>query len=120
MSKIVSPYPPLNDADIEIPRGARWWRLLLEPNGDDIIMVTRTDADDESDPTWVEWEFFDGDNTILDAGMDKPTMKFVMSVNGLNRYLDVLSVDPPTKCPRWRAISFPTGAYGSLAIQVLP
>lgn len=106
MSKIVSPYPPLLDQDGQItpPAGASWWRFRLQENEDHNIMMVETDARDGVTATWVSWEFFDGENAVIDTGFDRPTKA---RVNGDRRYIDVLYEGRPTPSPHWWQITVP-------------
>lgn len=109
MSKIVSPYPPLlpND-DYTPPIDAQWWRFRLQPNDDGYTMVIETDArdGDMDSATWAAWEFFDGENTIIDAGLDRP-LPVVITYRDSGGWIDVLHVGPPTPSPRWEKLAIP-------------
>lgn len=114
MSTIVSPYPVLlNDINRPAPKEAQWWRFRLIPNEENNLALFRTDANDESDwstATWFSWEFFDGESTILDAGMDAPNVfRAVMTSRPLcvETLLDLLCVGRPTPSPHWEALTEP-------------
>ncbi len=118
MSTLVSSYPPLlNDPDYtpDIPTNAQWWRLRLQPNADGHYYVRRIDTrdDDWENAQWVSWEFFDGETTYLDAGLDKPNVYGVHIGEDrpypsvLKVWMDLLCVGPPTPCPRWEALTKP-------------
>lgn len=109
MSKIVSPYPPIFDIDLIVTEpGTGWWELRLYPNENGDCYTTKTDAKDNdiTTATWYEFEFFDGYNTIIDTGFDKPTRAYIDSGrrNPDQTWIAVLSVDPPTPAPGWKKV----------------
>jgi hypothetical protein len=106
MSKIVSPYPPLPpNHDYRPPEGAQWWRFFLRPNDDGHLMMCETNGtEDLSEATWASWEFYDGEDTILDAGLDRPTPMLISS--RLRPHIDILHVGPPTPSPHWEKLTF--------------
>lgn len=106
MSKIVSPYPPHIRQDYSPPPGAAWWRFRLRPNADGRTMLMETDARG-SVITWCSWEFFDGENVIIDTGFDHPVPVVVDYTRG--GFIDVLHVGPPTPSPFWEQL--PTAAW---------
>lgn len=111
MSRVVSPHPPpLTNINNPTPIDARWWRLHLTPNAEGQYMFCRTDATDATPATWMEWEFFDGHDTILDAGMDQTNVyQAVLTSKPLcvGAILDLLCVEQPTPSPEWRPITKP-------------
>lgn len=115
MSRIVSPHPPpLNNINNPTTIDARWWRLHLTPNDEANYMVFRTNATDDTPATWMEWEFFDGHHTVLDAGMDKPNVYRAVLTSAplcVGVILDLLCVDQPTPSPDWDAITKPGNHY---------
>lgn len=103
MSKIVTPYPPTPFNPLRLPATARWWRLELPPRPDGTTLWFESNAtgDDLSTATWMSIEFFDGHDTILDAGLDRLT-PVRLSSPGIGRHvLDVLHVDAPTPAAGW-------------------
>jgi len=107
MSKIVSPYPVhMPGEDYTPPTGASWWRFRLRPNDDGNLMLMETDARDVSqmaNATWASWEFFDGESTIIDTGLDR-VLPVVLTYRGAGGYIDVLHVGPPTPSPHWEQL----------------
>lgn len=108
MSKIVSPYPPMPlKEDYRPPDGARWWRFVLQRNEDGYSLIMECDAFDEtSRPTWCSWEFFDGENVIIDVGLDRPLPAVLTERLGFG-WIDVLSVDRPTPSRYWEKLPIP-------------
>jgi hypothetical protein len=101
-----------------------WWRLRLSSGPDGYLMVQRTD--NAENPTWWSIEFFDGEDTLVDAGLDRPAVdevriisrydddlncgdpwRTISMVTHVRIHLDVLAVAPPTPSPRWRPITMP-------------
>lgn len=106
MSKIVSPYPPHQiGADYRPHPEARWWRLKLEKNHDGNL-YTVTIGDNPDAPTWIEWEFFDGENAVIDTGFDKPSPVVLTDFN-FGARIDVLYVGAPTPNPGWQELQMP-------------
>lgn len=103
MSKVVSPHPPY-EGDITPAPNACWWRLRLPMNDDQLWSIARM----EPDQGWASFEFFDGHDTVIDTGFDKPT-KARMRYDGPfgAPLLDVLSDGPPTPSPEWRQLTKP-------------
>lgn len=109
MSKIVSPIPPLEKDDLIVPAEASWWRLQLPTNDDKILYYQRTDGS-LPDATWAEVEFFDGETTILDAGLDTPNVWGIVLQNfppSSRTWLELLCVGPPTPNPDWKPLTEP-------------
>lgn len=110
MSKIVSPYPvPMPGENYQPPVGAAWWRFQLRPNADDNVMFMETDAKSANgmaDATWASWEFFDGENAIIDTGLDR-ILPVVITYRGVRGWIDVLHVGPPTPSPDWQILPIP-------------
>jgi hypothetical protein len=127
MSKIVSPYPTLQRDPIVDPQ-ALWWRLKLQPNRDGNLVVMQMDPTADvfgggnREPQWVSWEIFDGYDTLIDAGLDKPTVAEIRLIDNrgsadvyhnhtfisrLEMWLDALHTEPPTPSDRWRALTSP-------------
>lgn len=102
---------------------ASWWRFQLVPNAEGNVGITRTNADDETGAgaTWSSFEFFDGYDTVIDTGLDRPTAKVRVTGRGTLRYIDVLHVGPPTPSPDWQVLTspgdhrHPDDAFGSAA-----
>ena len=123
MSKIIAPYPcSWYDEKRKPAHNAMWWRFRLLPNADNNLMIMQVDNPDQ--PTWMSWEFFDGETTIIDAGMDRPTVDQVQVTyhhdGGYSHYdnirslaplaigyIDILCVEQPTPSPYWRALTAP-------------
>lgn len=128
MSTIVAPYPLPPEGSI--PDAARWWRFELLPNVDGYSMMMRCDATDPDRPmdeqvTWMSWEFFDGFDTMIDAGLDKPSVyrmriidrphgaivwdspRCFTTVDRCDRYLDVVSIEAPSPSPEWLELTPP-------------
>lgn len=103
MSKIVSPYPAFT-GDAEPPAHASWWRFRLVRNSDGNVMLMETDGTGLAEATWCSWEFFDGHDTIIDAGFDRPTWVRVTYLD-VGGHVDVLHDGPPTPSPRWRQLT---------------
>lgn len=101
MSKIVSPYPPF-EGELTPAPNASWWRIDLPMNQDDYYLVTKI----PEDQSWVSYEFFDGCETVIDTGFDKPTKVRVHS-DWEDRFIDVLHVGPPTPSPLWKQLTEP-------------
>lgn len=108
MSTIYSPYPA-HEGETALPASASWWRFLLAPNAKGHVGITRTNADAETGTgaTWASFEFFDGHDTIIDTGLDRPTAKVRVVGRGTLRYIDVLHDGPPTPSPDWQALTSP-------------
>jgi hypothetical protein len=114
VSKVVSPYPVLlNDPDRDHKPDpmACWWRLRLVPNEHGHLMYVETDAKDGdmTTATWCSWEFYDGESTILDAGMDSIKVDGVRIVWRHHdiEFIDILCAGQPTPSPRWRQLTLP-------------
>lgn len=109
MSKIVTPYPPLlNNERVSAKPGYAWWRLPLRPNIDGHLAVVRHNAknDDLDTATWAEYEIFDGEDTIIDAGFDKPVGAVRVSYHiSRGDYVDILSEKVPSPSPQWRQLA---------------
>lgn len=106
MSTIVSPFP-VYEGDVTVAPGASWWRFRLTPTNDDgNFLMVRTDATDDAAPTWVSWEFFDGENCVIDTGLDRPT-KTRMEIRNENGWIDVLYEGPPTPSKGWVQLTKP-------------
>ncbi len=110
MSKIVSPIEPMDWRGMTFPTEAHWWRLRLSPNADGHLYVMTALPRDAPEDQWtaIEIEFFDGFNTIIDCGFEKPTRACLMSDDdgySFAEWVDVLSVDKPTPCDRWRPLT---------------
>jgi hypothetical protein len=107
VSKIISPYPAY-EGEVKLAANASWWRFRLIPNGDGNIMILQTDArgKDMTTATWCSWEFFDGENAVIDTGFDRPT-KVRMTQRGVGGYIDVLHKGPPSPSPRWKQLTSP-------------
>jgi hypothetical protein len=72
-------------------------------------MIMETDAKSASgtaDATWASWEFFDGENAIIDAGLDRIS-PVVITHRGVSGWIDVLHVGPPTPSPDWQQLHIP-------------
>lgn len=100
MTKLVSPYPPL-EYDPDFLPNACWWRYaVLNYNEDKFLYTVTTDGDIDSarDPTWIAWEWFDGLDKIIDAGMDTPTVAaiWLVYIEPID-YIDLLAEEKPTK-----------------------
>lgn len=112
MSKIVSPYPILVHDKLWLPTpGSKWWRLYLRTNSDGYYLMTRTDCKDGdmASASWVSWEFFDGEDTIIDLGFDRPVVPQIFHARDrFGPYLDVLHTEPPTPCRDWMEVHFTT------------
>jgi len=115
MSKIVSPYPPISYFSLHkgIPEEARWWRCLMSGRNwiGEIYVINLNGDDPPNDSTYYEIEWFDGLNTIIDAGLDRPTVFEVAFYSKgfgpmTREFIDVLAVDPPTAGP-WCALTDP-------------
>jgi hypothetical protein len=80
------------------PMEACWWRFRLQPNEDGHTIVERTNATDGDleTATWMSWEIFDGAETVIDTGFDKPTFVRVTYQPSGRHYADVLYVGPPS------------------------
>lgn len=117
VSRIVSPIPPVTyPKDWEPPPGAQWWRLDLADRRDQdgAVYVHRNNGGESGldAATWCEVEFFDGHDTVLDMGFDKPTVyqiKITTMYAGCRvAWMDLLCIDgPPTPCPDWQPICPP-------------
>lgn len=98
MGKLVSPYPPPDfDVDfiLDFMPNACWWRHgMIDLNEDGNYAVW--EMNDEQG--WITIEWFDGLNTILDLGMDKPNVcaMAVVCVEPIN-YIDVLAEVRPSE-----------------------
>lgn len=111
MSKVVTPYPIQTiRTDWRPPVGARWWRLWLLPNDDGTLYTMQLETrcgqpleQDLGNVIAVSWEFYDGENTLIDTGFDRITRARISGETQLA--LDVLHVDPPTPSPRWRPLT---------------
>lgn len=107
MSKIVSPYPsPLNEEVISAKPGHSWWRYRLRRMNDDgHLMIMKTN---EAAPTWVSVEFFDGFDTVIDAGFDKPigAVRFCYEYR-YGDWIDILSEKRPSPSPDWQQLGLP-------------
>lgn len=101
MSRVVSPYPPY-EGEINPAPDAQWWRMRLPENEDHNYAVTRY----EPDQGWMSLEFFDGFDTVIDTGFDKPT-KTWFHADSNRRQLDVLHAGPPTPSERWEPLTLP-------------
>lgn len=103
MSKIVSPYPPYK-GEVNPAPNAQWWRLRLTMNENKMYTVTTANPEQG----WLSLEFFDGCDTVIDTGFDKPTLAR-MDEDRCGAmcwpYLDVLFVGPPTPSPRWEPLT---------------
>jgi hypothetical protein len=108
MSKIVTPYPPpLAEELISAKPGHAWWRLPLRPNADGHVAVMVTNGDLDT-ATWSEYEIFDGEDTIIDAGFDKPIGALRVSYHTeRGDYIDILSETVPSPSPSWRQLTPP-------------
>jgi hypothetical protein len=111
MSKIFTPYPPpLNDELRSAKPGHSWWRFLLRPNEDGhlAIMQTLPPGAELENTKAVSYEIFDGADTIIDAGFDKPIGAVrVIYREGIGDWIDVLAEDAPSSSPYWRQITLP-------------
>ncbi|MCV7174758.1 hypothetical protein [Mycolicibacterium sphagni] len=106
MSKIVGAYPPTLVGDSwDPPDGATWWRFRLQPNEDGHVYVQEVDAEQ----TWMSWEFFDGESTVIDCGLDRPAALVRLGGfdHGNHGHLDILHAGPPTPSPQWRPLTGP-------------
>lgn len=101
MSKVVSPYPPY-EGEVDPAPDAQWWRMQLPQNEDHHYAVTRY----EPEQGWMSLEFFDGHNTVIDTGFDKPTEARFHGDNGRG-HLDVLHAGPPTPSQLWESLTLP-------------
>lgn len=80
MSKLVSPLPPREHGPDFLPN-ACWWRhaAINRNEHDHVYVITKDDCGHAScgpecpDAKWVTWEWFDGLDTVIDAGFDRPT-----------------------------------------------
>lgn len=102
MSKVVSPYPPYTGS-IDPPPNAQWWRIARLPENENHHYALESY---DSDQGWLSLEFFDGYDTIIDTGFDKPTKVRFHSDNGVG-LLDVLHVGPPTPSELWKPLTKP-------------
>lgn len=111
MSKVITPYPIQTiRTDWRPPPGSRWWRLWLSPNADGILYTMQLEttggqlADEElSNVIAVSWEFYDGENTLIDTGFDRITRARISGEH--RKALDIMHVGPPTPSPRWHPLT---------------
>lgn len=116
MSNLVSPYPP-RDYDPEFLPKSQWWRLRMLPMAlpDHYMYVVTLHPEQGKDDVGdncefaaaIEWEWFDGYDTILDAGLDVPNVAAMMItyIAPEFEYLDLLTDHQPTPCHRWQRIT---------------
>lgn len=109
MSKIVSPWPPLPSEHCPPGPQARWWRFfLLSDLTDGAVFGLETDApgDGMDGATWVSFNFFDGENQVIDAA-SCVINRACMTDTGAGMAIDVLCVDAPTGSPHWLRLTDP-------------
>lgn len=63
-----------------------------------------TDGTATTEPTWCSWTFFDGHDTVIDTGFDKPTW-VRLKYHDAGGHVDVLHDGPPTPSQRWRQLT---------------
>lgn len=112
VSTIFTPMPPPQIGALTIPADASWWRLALPMNDDGNVMVQRSDATTETqaDATWMTVEFFDGETTTLDDGLDAPNVweiRFQANPPSPRIWLDLLTVGQPTPAADWKPLTDP-------------
>lgn len=104
---------------------ACWWRLRLRPGPEPdrfLYVVTIGECKEEEKCqiacrhiTWIEWKWFDGYDTILDAGLDTPNVAAMAQVYDNpnpfldpvgTEYIDLLTDHQPTPAP-WEMLTQP-------------
>ncbi|GFG65802.1 hypothetical protein MKUB_32920 [Mycobacterium kubicae] len=110
MSRIWAALPELNPLDPDTPNppaGACWWRHPLIRNAEGNELIIRTDStSDRQAPRLGCWEFFDGSDEQLIAGVDVFRILVCQNTYGTS-HIDVLALDVPTRSPRWLNLTEP-------------
>lgn len=109
MTKFVCPLPaPDLDADTAPPPAdAAWWRLPFTENADGFLYEVVTDgAADRDDSTFISWEFFNDDDTVVEVGPELTTQARIVE-RGSRGHVDFLIVAPLSPSPSWRRLTDP-------------
>lgn len=108
MTKFVCPLPaPEVDPFTPVPADAAWWRLPFAANADGFLYEVVTDGDgDPDDSTFISWEFFNDDDTVVEVGPELTTQARIVERNHTG-HVDLLIVEPLSPAPSWRRLTDP-------------
>lgn len=95
MGKLVAPWSPKEYSDPEFLPNACWWRhamIHFDEERQALFVWTL-----EKEKGWIQLEWFDGLDTIIDAGMDSPTVAAIAQIFvDPIEYIDLLAEERPS------------------------